>query len=248
MAISSIVNEPYSPQVYGVQTAPAAEKTSAADKPEAAEKPASSPAAKQDAFVSSGERRMDVDTVNRMKAELEANKLRFIDTIQRSLGSQLSINFGQGAWKGISEEDMKILQADAIEATSENGYWGVAQTSQRIFSFAQALVGTDPSRAAEMREAFIKGYQQVEKMWGGELPELSRNTYDSVIKLFDQWEHPETAAAGDESAKEPAGSEAAADKAATDKAGASAEIPPVPGADAAKNQTILSAMGVGAAT
>ena len=37
-----------------------------------------------------------------------------------------------------------------------------------------------------MREAFKKGYSQAEKTWGGELPEISKNTFDAVMKGFDE--------------------------------------------------------------
>ena len=36
-----------------------------------------------------------------------------------------------------------------------------------------------------MRKAFEKGYKQAEKTWGGELPEISKQTYDAVMKGFD---------------------------------------------------------------
>lgn len=124
---------------------------------------------------------MDVDTVNRMKTELEESKLRFFETVKKILGNQ--IQYGQGAWKNISPED----QAAAQEAISEDGYWGVKQTSERIVAFAKALVGGDPSRVEEMRDAFVKGYQEAEKVWGSALPDISQKTYDAVMKLFDEW-------------------------------------------------------------
>lgn len=139
-----------------------------------------------DAYApSSDTHRLDADTVERMKAELEASKLRFIDTVQSSLTKQ--IRFGQGAWKDLSGEDLKQLREEARAAVSDDGYWGVEQTSQRIFAFAQALTGGDASQAETMREAFIRGYEQVEEMWGGALPEVSQKTYDAVMKLFDEW-------------------------------------------------------------
>ena len=38
-----------------------------------------------------------------------------------------------------------------------------------------------------MREAFIQGYKDAEKAWGGTLPEISQKTYDATMKLFDEW-------------------------------------------------------------
>ncbi len=130
--------------------------------------------------------KLDSDVIEQMKREQALSALRFLNTVQSSLTKQ--IKFGQGAWKNVTESDLADIQAAAQESISDNGYWGVEQTSQRIFSFAQALTGGDVSQAEAMREAFIKGYQEVEKLWGGELPQVSQKTYDAVMKLFDEWE------------------------------------------------------------
>lgn len=76
-------------------------------------------------------------------------------------------------------------KADAQAAISEDGYWGVEQTSTRIVDFATALTGGDPDKIEEMRAAFQKGYEQAAKKWGGELPEISQQTYDAVMAKFD---------------------------------------------------------------
>ena len=173
----------------GVPQAVNAQSTSAASTKaaEAQEAEATVQAADQDSYSPSAEQqstgnyKMDIDTVNQMKAELEEVKLRFLETVKKALGNQIS--YGQGAWKNISPED----QAAAQEAISEDGYWGVKQTSERIVAFGKALVGGDPSRAEEMRDAFLKGYEAAEKAWGGSLPDISRQTYDAVMKLFDEW-------------------------------------------------------------
>jgi len=36
-----------------------------------------------------------------------------------------------------------------------------------------------------MLDGFKKGFKQAEKTWGGELPEISKKTYDAVLKKFD---------------------------------------------------------------
>ena len=60
------------------------------------------------------------------------------------------------------------------------------KTSDRIIDFATALTGGDPSKIEDMRAAFKKGYEQAEKAWGGELPEISQKTYDAVMQKFDK--------------------------------------------------------------
>ena len=61
------------------------------------------------------------------------------------------------------------------------------QTSDRIVDFAKALCGGEPDKIEEMREAFEKGFKQAEKTWGGELPEISKKTYEAVMEIFDAW-------------------------------------------------------------
>jgi len=75
----------------------------------------------------------------------------------------------------------------AAEEIGEDGYYGVKQTSQRILDFAKALSGGDPEKIEMLRDAFIKGFQMAEEIWGGKLPEISYETYDAVIKGFDEW-------------------------------------------------------------
>lgn len=83
-------------------------------------------------------------------------------------------------------------KAQAQEDVSEDGYWGVKQTSERILDFAKALTGGDPSKIDEMKAAFEKGFKAAEKLWGGELPEISQKTYDAVMKGFEEWKNPST--------------------------------------------------------
>lgn len=76
-------------------------------------------------------------------------------------------------------------KAKAQKDIAEDGYWGVEQTSDRIVSFATALAGDDSKALEKMRDAFVKGYKQAEKQWGGKLPDISQRTYDAVMKKFD---------------------------------------------------------------
>jgi hypothetical protein len=81
-------------------------------------------------------------------------------------------------------------QAKAQEDIAEDGYWGVNQTSDRIVQFATALAGDDTSALEKMRDAFIKGYKQAEDTWGGELPDISKQTYDAVLEKIDKLINP----------------------------------------------------------
>jgi hypothetical protein len=83
----------------------------------------------------------------------------------------------------VDEETRLQAQKDI----AEDGYWGVEQTSERLLSFAKALSGGDPSKADIMIEAVKEGFKQAEKAWGGELPQISRDTLDRTISKMESW-------------------------------------------------------------
>lgn len=91
----------------------------------------------------------------------------------------------KGLYESLNVDPATRAQAQADIA--EDGYWGVDQTSSRIFDFAMALSGGDPDKMEEMRDAFLKGYKQAEKAWGDSLPDISKRTYDAVIEKFDNY-------------------------------------------------------------
>lgn len=77
--------------------------------------------------------------------------------------------------------------AQAKEDVSEDGYWGVKQTSERILDFAKALSGGDSSKIDTLTNAIKKGFEKAEKLWGDKLPDISQKTYDAVMKGIEDW-------------------------------------------------------------
>ena len=77
--------------------------------------------------------------------------------------------------------------AEAAKEVADDGYWGVEQTSERMFSFAKALAGNDPSKADSMLDALQKGYDEAAKQWGGELPEICKKTLEATQKKLTDW-------------------------------------------------------------
>lgn len=125
-----------------------------------------------------------------LKADQEKRQTQLTELVQNMISKQTN-TFGEATdiWKFLAKGDFTVdaeTKKKAQEAISEDGYWGVEQTSDRIVSFATALAGNDSDALEEMKEAFIKGYKQAEKQWGGELPEISKKTYDAVMEKFDK--------------------------------------------------------------
>lgn len=96
-------------------------------------------------------------------------------------------------WKTLASGNFTVdeqTRREAEEAISEDGYWGVKQTSERIFEFAKALSGGDADKMDDMLNAFKKGYEQATKSWGKTLPDISSRTYDAVMKRFEEYKNP----------------------------------------------------------
>lgn len=132
----------------------------------------------------------NTELVNKMKADAEEHTKQLQNIVQQLMTKQgQTYNTANDIWKFLASGDYEVDAATKAQAqadVAEDGYWGVEQTSDRIIDFANALTGGDPDKIEDMREAFKKGYQQAEDAWGGELPEISKKTYDAVMQKFDK--------------------------------------------------------------
>ena len=97
--------------------------------------------------------------VKSLKDDLDNQMNRFINMMTQTFQKQgMTVKSAQddSFWQmfasGNLTVDLETKQA-AQEAISEDGYWGVKQTSERIFKMAQALAGDDPEKMKEMQEA-----------------------------------------------------------------------------------------------
>lgn len=135
----------------------------------------------------------DTDTIAKMKAEAEEKTAQFRELVQKLISKQASTSeIADAIWRRFANGDFTATEdtiAQAKKDIAEDGYWGIEQTSQRIFDFAKALSGGDPEKMDEMLEAFKKGYNQATKSWGKELPDISSKTYDAVMKKFDDYKN-----------------------------------------------------------
>jgi len=140
----------------------------------------------------------DNETIARLKAENDKQKANLIDMVRKMLADQGGAQGkADSVWNLLREGKLTVDAAtrdQAIKDISEDGYWGVKQTSQRILDFATALTGGDPDKIEEMRAAFEKGFKMAEKAWGGKLPDISQKTRDAVLAGFDKMKEDAAAA------------------------------------------------------
>ena len=114
----------------------------------------------------------------------------------KSLVEQIILKQGNKAsdanniWSFLAKGDFTVDEKTANQAKqeiSEDGYWGVKQTSQRIFDMAVALSGGTKEGMDKMLDAFKKGFDMAGKTWGRKLPDISYKTYDAVINKFEEY-------------------------------------------------------------
>lgn len=129
--------------------------------------------------------------IAQLQADAEERSNQLQSLVQQMITKQGN-SYGQATdmWQFLASGDYTVdaaTKAQAQEDTSEDGYWSVDKTSDRILDFAKALCGDDTDKLEEMRSAFEKGFKQATSAWGKELPSISQSTYDSVMKKFDDW-------------------------------------------------------------
>lgn len=126
--------------------------------------------------------------VQQLKQDQADRQSQLVSIVQQMLSKQagatnLAQMFTPDKLKNI--DPVAITQAQ--EDISEDGYWGVKQTSQRLFDFASALAGDDEEMMKKMQAAMEKGFKQATKAWGQDLPGICSDTIAAANKLFDDY-------------------------------------------------------------
>lgn len=126
--------------------------------------------------------------VEKLKQENLNQQNQLVSIVSQMLSKQgkasnLSQMFSPENIKNVSAEDI----AQAKKDVSEDGYWGVKQTAQRMFDFASALAGDDVEKMKKMQAAMEKGFKKAEKAWGGKLPDICQDTMKAANKMFDDY-------------------------------------------------------------
>ena len=129
--------------------------------------------------------------VSQLKADAEARQSQMISLVQKMMSEQTNA-YGQAKsiWEFLASGEFTVDPATKAQAQAdiaEDGYYGVTQTSERIFDFACALAGDDMDKMKEMQAAFEEGFKQAEEMWGGKLPDISYETQDAVNQKFEEY-------------------------------------------------------------
>ena len=143
--------------------------------------------------------------VNQLKADSEQRQNQFLDIVRKTISGQAnafgtahdftswepaSFEASDSIWKTLASGNFTVdaaTKAQAQKDIGEDGYWGVKQTSQRLFDFASVLAGDDVDKMKEMQAAMEKGFKQATKSWDRKLPSISQDTLSAANKLFEDY-------------------------------------------------------------
>ena len=107
--------------------------------------------------------------------------------------SVLDFLSGKGKINDIRLEDigykgkpiMDLSPQEATDLVSENGFFGITQTSDRVSNFVFSFAGDDLEKLQKGRDGIVKGFDEANKMFGGNLPEISYKTQERTLALID---------------------------------------------------------------
>jgi hypothetical protein len=80
-----------------------------------------------------------------------------------------------------------LSQEEAKELVSEDGFFGVKQTSQRMADFVIQGANGDEDMLRAGLEGMMQGFKEAEEMWGGKLPDISYKTLDRAKELVNSY-------------------------------------------------------------
>lgn len=140
-----------------------------------------------------GTYKIDRQKLNQIKQDFAKNSDSFKEMVRTMLEKQgLKYEDVIKASKNGENPIVKVddeTRAKATEAISENGYWGVNKTAERLLDFAKTISGGDPSKIEMLKTAFKDGFEKAKEAFGGKLPEISQQTFDKVMEGFDAWQN-----------------------------------------------------------
>ncbi|MEA3314503.1 MAG: hypothetical protein U9Q30_01440 [Campylobacterota bacterium] len=122
---------------------------------------------------------MNTQDLTMQNSEAQKSILDFL--AGKDVENQLSLLDIGYEGKAITE----LTEDEAKELISDKGFFGISETSQRVADFVFAFSDDDLSILQKSREGIVKGFEETEKLWGEELPNISYETQAQTLKLID---------------------------------------------------------------
>lgn len=108
----------------------------------------------------------------------------FDDPISKVKNLLKGVDLSQIGYQGKPISDLSADEAKKL--VSEDGFFGVAKTSQRIADFVLSGAGSDLEKLKAGKEGILRGFKQAEQMWGGKLPDIAYETIEKSTKQIDE--------------------------------------------------------------
>ncbi len=133
----------------------------------------------------------DSEKIEALKQRVE-NKLSSLRNTVKTLIEEQGLNYRdviQGVENGetVAVEIDETTRQNAAAEIAEDGFWGVSATANRIVDFAKTISGDNPEKLSLLKNAIQEGFEAAKQAFGGELPDISQQTYDAVMTGLDEW-------------------------------------------------------------
>ncbi len=122
---------------------------------------------------------MDASDQIKDNTEAQQNILNFLS----GNSDNENFNLSNTGYEGKPITELSVDEATSL--ISEEGFFGISQTSQRVADFVLGFSGDDLDKLEKGREGIVKGFEEAQEMWGGELPQISYDTQAKTLELID---------------------------------------------------------------
>jgi len=124
---------------------------------------------------------MSMDAGDKIKNNTDAQK-SILDFLSGKSENK-DFNLANTGYEG--KPIIELSQEEATDLVSEEGFFGITQTSQRVADFVLNFSGNDLEKLEKGREGVVRGFEEAKKMWGDDLPEISYKTQNRTLELID---------------------------------------------------------------
>ena len=121
---------------------------------------------------------MDAGALNKNNMSAQKEIFEFLSGKETESGMSLA-NIGYEG-KPITE----LTQEEASELISEDGFFGIDQTSARVSDFVLGFAGDNIEALEQAIEGIKQGFAEAEEMWGGTLPDISYQTQAKTLETL----------------------------------------------------------------
>ncbi|WP_270969295.1 hypothetical protein [Campylobacter upsaliensis] len=82
----------------------------------------------------------------------------------------------------MGKSPLAMNQDELKELVGENGFFGVANTANRIADFVIQGAGDNLEKLQKGFEGMKKGFEEAQNLWGGKLPQISQDTINQALE------------------------------------------------------------------